>query len=62
MTVDKNGNPVNSGILFDVRITADANSNSIVVTGPSRSMSLIETLVERLDVVPDIESRSRSSA
>ncbi len=55
MTVDKNGNPVNSGILFDVRITSDANSNSLVVTGPSRSMNLIEALVERLDVVPDIE-------
>lgn len=55
MTVDKNGNPVDGGILFDVRVTSDANSNSLVVTGPSRSMNLIVALVERLDVVPDIE-------
>ncbi len=55
MTVDKDGKVVDGGILFDVRIGADANSNSIIVTGPGRSMDLIKALVERLDVVPDIE-------
>jgi type II secretion system protein D len=55
MTVDKSGEVVDGGILFDVRVTADPNSNSLVVTGPSRSMNLIESLIERLDVVPDVE-------
>jgi type II secretion system protein D len=55
MTVDKNGKVVDGGILFDVRVSADANSNSLVVTGPSRSMDLIAALVERLDVVPDVD-------
>ena len=57
MTVNKDGQVVDGGILFDVRIGADTNSNSIIVTGPSRSMDLITALVERLDVVPDIETK-----
>lgn len=55
MTIDKDGKTIDGGILFDVRVTADANSNSLVITGPSRSMELIAALVERLDVVPDIQ-------
>ena len=54
-TVDLNGQIVEGGILFDVRITADNNSNSLVVTGPERSMDLIAALVKRLDVIPDVE-------
>lgn len=55
MTIDQDGRKVSGGILFDVRVAADANSNSLVVTGPSRCMDLITALVTRLDVVPDIE-------
>jgi len=46
-----------SAILFDVRITADANSNSLIVTGPAQSIPLIVELVEQLDRLPDAESQ-----
>lgn len=56
MTLDGNGKLVKSGILYDVRITAEANSNSLIVTGPSESMDLIAELVRRLDTIPDAET------
>jgi type II secretory pathway component GspD/PulD (secretin) len=57
MTLDRQGNAYRTGILFDVQITADSGSNSLVVVAPSSSMPLIEALVDRLDVVPDIETQ-----
>ncbi len=56
-TIDRDGQEVRSGILFDVRISADANSNSLIVTGPTSSMRLIETLIEQLDRLPDAETQ-----
>lgn len=53
MTVDSEGGKVlESGLLSDVRVTADANANALVVTGPAKSMGLIEALVDALDVLP----------
>jgi type II secretory pathway component GspD/PulD (secretin) len=52
-----NGQKIQSAILFDVRVSADANSNSLVVTGPEKSMGLIEELVRRLDKIPDAETQ-----
>ena len=46
-----------SAILFDVSITADVNSNQLVVTGPSEAIPLIVELVEQLDRIPDAESQ-----
>lgn len=43
---------IESGILTDVRITADPRANSLVVRGPASSMDLIEALIEQLDQLP----------
>ncbi len=38
-----------SGILADIRITADGRTNSLVVTAPESSMLLVEELIKQLD-------------
>lgn len=38
-----------SGILADIRISADGRTNSIVVTAPEASMMLMEELIKQLD-------------
>ncbi len=57
MTIDREGKTVRSGILFDVIISADNNSNSLIVTAPPESMNLIAALIERLDQLPDAETQ-----
>ena len=57
MTRNEQGELIKSGIMFDVRITADANSNSLIVTGPSTSIPLVVELVKQLDRIPDAESQ-----
>jgi general secretion pathway protein D len=47
--------PVSSGIMFDVRVTADESSNSLIISAPPGSMTLIERLILELDRVPDVE-------
>lgn len=42
-----------SGVLNSVRVSADLRANSLVVTAPADSMSLIAALVDRLDRAPD---------
>ena len=46
-----------SGILTDVRISADNRTNSLVITAPKESMELIQTLVEQLDQLPTAEAQ-----
>lgn len=46
-----------SGILFDVRVTADRNSNSLVVSAPNESMQLVENLIAQLDRLPNAETQ-----
>ena len=55
-TVNGNGEEVSGGITFGVRITADSNSNSLIVRGPEASMDLIEELILQLDRLPDAET------
>ena len=55
--IDKDGELVRSNILFDTRITADSNSNSLVIKAPKGSMQLIKMLIGQLDQLPDVESR-----
>lgn len=43
------GREVRSGILADIRITADFRTNSIVVTAPEDSMELVSALIKQLD-------------
>jgi general secretion pathway protein D len=58
LTVDAQGKRLlQSGILTDVRITADPRANALVVIGPSESMELIEALVRQLDQIPAAEAQ-----
>ena len=57
ITRNEQGELIRSAILFDVQITADANSNSLIVTGPAQSMPLVVELVKQLDRLPDAESQ-----
>lgn len=41
-----------SGILADMRITADSRSNTLVVIGPASSMELMAALIRQLDELP----------
>ena len=53
LTVDQAGKRrLNSGILTDVRITADARANTLLVSAPAESMDLIEALIRQLDKLP----------
>ena len=53
MTVDgDNTKLLQSGILTDVRVTADERANALVVSGPSESMDLIGALIQELDQLP----------
>ncbi len=56
-TIGQNGELITSGILFDVRVTADRNSNSLVVSAPADSMALVEALIGQLDRVADAETQ-----
>ncbi|GAB6166440.1 secretin N-terminal domain-containing protein [Thermostilla marina] len=58
VTVDTAQNKLlESGILTDVRITADTRTNSLIVAAPSDSMPLITALIEELDDLPAAESQ-----
>jgi len=58
MTIDRQGRrQLRSGILTDVRVTADARSNSLLVSAPAESMELIAALVEQLDGLPAAEAQ-----
>jgi type II secretion system protein D len=53
VTIDPEGQQrLNSGILTDVRITADARANALLVSAPAESMELIEALIRELDHPP----------
>ncbi|MCE9605973.1 MAG: hypothetical protein K8U03_13845 [Planctomycetia bacterium] len=52
-TIDSQGHKqYRSGILTEVRITADARANSLVVSAPAEAMDLIAALVRQLDATP----------
>lgn len=48
------GQPLTSGVLTGVRLSADARANSIVVTAPADSMELIAALIAQLDQTPNV--------
>jgi general secretion pathway protein D len=57
LRVDQSGRRLmESGILADVRISADARGNSLIVRGPADSMDLIAALIEQLDQPPGAEA------
>ena len=47
---------IDSGILAGAVVTADTNSNAVVVRAPAASMALIAELVRQLDKAPGIDS------
>lgn len=58
LTVDTQGKQMlESGIVTDVRITADVRANALVVSAPSDSMPLIAALVAELDRLPSAEAQ-----
>lgn len=55
-TVGEDGEPITSGLLFNVRITPDTASNSLIVRAPASAMPLIAELINQLDRLPNAES------
>ena len=53
----KAGTAVRSGVLSDVRVTADSRSNSLIVNAPPETMPLVETLIMQLDKLPTAEAQ-----
>ncbi len=48
----KDGKPIVTGILDDIRIVSDPRTNALIVTAPEKTMQLIYALVKELDIVP----------
>src|SRR5439155_2524123 len=48
---------IKSGIMANLRITADTRSNTLIVVGPPTSMNLMAALIERLDQLPASEAQ-----
>jgi type II secretion system protein D len=47
-----NGKIVESGLLEDVFILSDDNTNSLLISAPDKTMELLDTLIDSLDVPP----------
>src|SRR5262249_15890055 len=57
-TIDAQGHrQFRSGILTEVRITADPRANALLVAAPSEAMELISALIKQLDGAPAAESQ-----
>lgn len=53
MAIDREGRrQLQSGVLSDVRITAEPRSNALLISAPSASMELLEALIQQLDQPP----------
>ena len=48
---------IQSGVLSNMRITADTRSNSLIVVGPPSSMDLMAVLIEQLDTLAPVEAQ-----
>jgi general secretion pathway protein D len=56
--VDSAGNRIiDSGVLTDVTVSADANVNALLVRAPARSMNLVDELIRQLDKPPDVTAQ-----
>lgn len=51
------GRLLRSGVVADVQVSADANTNALIVRAPAKSMELIEALIMELDQMPDAEAK-----
>ena len=58
VTIDSAGQRLlSSGILTDVRVTADSRANALLVSAPADSMPLIEALINQLDQLPAAQAQ-----
>jgi general secretion pathway protein D len=57
MTIDREGNKVTGGIMFEARVTANASNNSLIVSAPESAMYLIEMLIAQIDAIPNVETQ-----
>lgn len=58
VTIDSAGQKLlSSGILTDVRVTADPRANALLISAPAESMPLIEALIDQLDQLPVAEAQ-----
>jgi type II secretion system protein D len=58
LMVDAKGRRLlNSGILTDVRITADVRANALVISSPPENLELLEGLVRQLDNLPAAQAQ-----
>jgi type II secretion system protein D len=48
---------VPSGILTDVRITADARANALIISAPAESMPLLAAIIHAMDALPSQEAQ-----
>src|SRR5690606_8105785 len=54
VTIDAEGQKIlASGVLSGVTVNADNRANTLIVSAPPESMSLMATLITQLDVQPD---------
>ncbi|HUG67461.1 MAG TPA: secretin N-terminal domain-containing protein, partial [Pirellulaceae bacterium] len=51
------GRLLRSGVVSDVQVSADTNTNALIVRAPSKSMELIAALIKELDQMPDAEAQ-----
>ncbi|MCB9938252.1 MAG: general secretion pathway protein GspD [Planctomycetaceae bacterium] len=51
------GRLLRSGVVSDVQVSADVNTNALIVRAPAKSMELIEALIHELDQMPDAEAQ-----
>jgi len=56
-TDPEGGDLLNSGVLTDVQVTADARANALIVTASADSMPLIAALIRELDSLPTAEAQ-----
>jgi general secretion pathway protein D len=61
LTIDAEGKrllqSVKSGILSDVKVSADVQANALVISAPAESMDLLAALVHELDTPPKLEAQ-----
>ena len=56
LNIIQNGRTV-SGILSGVVVTSNPSVNALIVRAPSKSMALVEALIQQLDVAPNVDAR-----
>ena len=52
----RDGKPVQSGMLEDIYLTSDARINSLIISAPEKSLELVMSLIKELDVPPAARS------